>query len=88
MRATVPLSFAPRRVMRPGSVVLDPGALATLKPESKLQVFVHHAAAYTGTARPRRAGSQAQVTVSDGGTLGGLTQFATQFGFVGSSTSL
>jgi len=36
----------------------------------------------------RSAPARARVAVSDRGTLGGLTQFATQFGFAGSTTSL
>ena len=37
--------------------------------------LVRQAAAYTGSARPPRAGTGARVPVSDRGTFGGLTQF-------------
>ena len=50
--------------------------------------LVRQAAAYTGSAWPPCAGTGARVPVSDRGTLGGLTQFVTQFGFTGSATSL
>lgn len=38
--------------------------------------------------RQRGLSSRASVPVSDRDTLRGLTQFATQFGFAGSATSL
>ena len=59
-----------------------------LPAEWRLQGVVHHGAAYTESAPPQRAGRKARLAVSDRGTLGGLTQFVTQFGFTGSTTSL
>ena len=57
----------------------DPGPIGTS------EGLVQHAEAYTGSARPQRAGTPARVSVSDRGTLGGLTQFVTQFGVSGSA---
>ena len=36
----------------------------------------------------RRPGRMLRIPVSDRGTLGGLTQFVTQFAFAGSATGL
>ena len=57
----------------------DPGPIRTS------EGLVQHAEAYTGSARPQRAGTPARVSVSDRGTLGGVTQFGTQFGVSGSA---
>jgi hypothetical protein len=51
----------------------------------KLRALVHCAAAYTGTAQLGRL-RWASVPVSDRDTLGGLTQFLTQFWFPSSAT--
>ena len=68
--------FAPRRMMRAEGVVLDPRAPGTAHPSRipSLRGLVHHAAAYTGSAWPQRAGQQGPRARSDRGTLGGLSQ--------------
>ena len=52
-----------------------------IQPNRSLGGLVQSAAAYTGSACSQCAGTGARVALSDRSTLGGLTQFATQFGF-------
>ena len=92
-KQAVPLAarggFLPRLLCRRSAPSWIPRSRDGLtKVEPKLRGLVHHACGLYWKRSSAARRPRARVAVSDRGTLGGLTQFATQFGFAGSATSL